>query len=259
LWRGPSLEATVPIEAERAKAYRQLLAQQYVSKMDYLQFEQQRIDRAQELAARKRKLTQDHAALEEAELSFQAFISEFQRARQTELAAAETKAASLAQELIKAEQRTGLQTLTSPIDGVVQQLAVHTMGGVVTPAQRLMLVVPREAPLEVEAWIDNKDIGFVKAGQPAQIKVETFPFTIYGLVEGSVVSVSNDAVPQENAALLYATRLAMAHTTMQVEQHPVNLVPGMAVMVEIHTGTRRVIEYFLSPLLKGLTESLRER
>ena len=253
------LNATVPIENERAATYKKLLADQYVSKMDYLQFEQQRIDRQQELAGQKQKLLQDSAALSEAEKNYRLVEAEFQHARQSELSDAETKAASLSQEVVKADQKTEFQKLTSPIDGVVQQLAVHTVGGVVTPAQQLMVVVPQESPIEVEAWLENKDIGFVTIGQPVQIKVETFPFTIYGIIDGKILTVSNDAIQQEKGGLVYSTRASMARSTMQVEHTQVNLTPGMAVTVEIKTGTRRAIEYFLSPLLKSAQESIRER
>jgi hemolysin D len=255
------LEATVPIENERAAAYRALLAQQYVSKMDYLQFEQQRIDKAQEWAGQKSKLRQDYAALAEAEQNYQVFISEFQQSKQAELSAMETKAASLIQEVRKAEQKTELQKLVSPIDGVVQQLAVHTVGGVVTPAQPLLMVVPQDHPVEVEAHLENRDIGFVREGQPVELKIETFPFTLYGTIPGKVLTVSDDAVPlnKEKGGLVYASRVSMDRATMQVEGKQIHLTPGMAVTVEIKTGQRRVIEFLLSPLLKSMKESLRER
>ena len=253
------LQATVPFETERAAAYKKLLQDQFVSKMDYLQFEQQRIDKTQELAGQQQKLVQDGAALAEAVKNHRALMSEFQQARQTELATAETKAASLEQEVIKAEQRTEFQNLAAPIDGVVQQLAVHTVGGVVTPAQPLMMIVPQESALDIEAWVENKDIGFVNAGQPVEIKIETFPFTLYGTVDGRVMSVSDDAIPQEKAGLVYAARVSMAQSTMLIAGKRITLTPGMAVTVEIKTGARRVIEYFLSPLLKSVDESIRER
>jgi hemolysin D len=255
------LEATVPIEAERSAAYRRLLDLQYVSRMDFLQFEQQRIEKAQELAGQKSKLRQDQAALAEAERNYRALISEFQQNKQTELSITETKAASLLEEVRKAGQRTELQRLSSPIDGVVQQLAVHTVGGVVTPAQNLLVVVPHEHPLEIEAMIENKDIGFVKEGQSVEIKVETFPFTLYGTISGNIVSISDEAVPsdKEKGDLLYASRVSMDRSTILVEDKPIHLSPGMAVTVEVRTGQRRVIEYLLSPLMKSMKESLRER
>ena len=255
------LEVTVPIEAERAEAYRSLLAQQYVSKMDYLQFEQQRIDKAQEWAGQKSKLRQDQAALAEAEQNYRALLSEFLQSKQAELSATETKAASLLQEVRKAGQKTDLQKLVSPIDGVVQQLAVHTVGGVVTPAQPLLIVVPQAHPVEVEAHFENKDIGFVREGQPVEIKVETFPFTFYGTIAGKVLTVSEDAVPleKEQGGLVYAGRISLDRATMLVEGKAIHLTPGMAVTVEVRTGQRRVIEYLLSPLLRSMQESLRER
>ena len=255
------LEATVPMEDERAAAYRALLVQQYVSKMDYLQFEQQRIDKAQEWAGQKSKLRQDQAALAESQQNYQALISDFQQSKQAELSAMEMKAASLIQEVRKAGQKTELQKLVSPIDGVVQQLAVHTVGGVVTPAQPLLMVVPQDHPVEVEAQLENRDIGFVKEGQPVELKIETFPFTLYGTIPGKVLTVSDDAVPldKDKGGLVYVTRVSMDRATMLVEGKQIPLTPGMAVTVEIKTGQRRVIEFLLSPLLKSMKESLRER
>jgi hemolysin D len=253
------LEATVPMETERAEAYKKLLEHEAVTKMDFLQAEGQRIDKTQELAGQKKKLQQDQAALAEAEKHYRAMRSEFQQSKQAELSALETKATSLAQEVTKAGQKAGLQRLIAPINGVVQQLAVHTVGGVVTPAQQLLMVVSQDHPVEVEAQVENKDVGFVKEGQLVEIKIETFQFTLYGTIPGSVLTVSDDAVPIEKVGLVYPTRVNMERSTMQVEGKQLNLLPGMAVTVEIKTGQRRIIEYLLSPLLKSMKESLRER
>jgi hemolysin D len=193
--------------------------------------------------------------------------------------AAEQKAAGLAQDVIKATERSKRQLLTAPIDGVVQQLAVHTVGGVVTPAQQLLEVVPREDHLEIEAMVSNRDIGFVHAGQDAQVKIDTFNFTRYGLLHGVVQSVSADAITRDRSArngkaaansgdtasepsdqeLVYAARVAIDRADMNVDGKTVSLSPGMAVTVEIKTGTRRVITYLLSPLLRFKQESMRER
>lgn len=253
------LEATVPMEAERAAAYKRLLEHEAVTKMDFLQAEGQRIDKTQELAGQKKRLQQDMAALAEADKHYRAMISEFQQSKQAELSILETKAASLAQDVTKAGQKADLQRLTTPIDGVVQQLTVHTVGGVVTPAQPLLIVVPQEHPVEVEAQVENKDVGFVSERQPVEIKVEAFPFTLYGTIPGRVLTVSGDAAPIEKVGLVYPTRVSMDRGTIQVEGKQVHLTSGMAVTVEIKTGQRRVIEYLLSPLLKSVQESLRER
>jgi hemolysin D len=253
------LDSTVPMQEQRAKAYKQLVDEDFVSRMEYLAAEKQRIDETQELAKQRELLGQDISALAEAEKNYEALKSEFQQTHMAELTSSETKSASLAQEVVKAGQRQGLQKLTAPIDGVVQQLAIHTVGGVVTAAQQLMVVVPQEHQLEIEAWVENKDIGFVKEGQSVEVKVEAFPFTRYGLIDGTMLSISNDAVPLEKGALVYAARVSMARSTIQVEDKLVNLSPGMSVSVEIKTGQRRLIEFFLSPLLKYGQESIRER
>jgi hemolysin D len=156
---------------------------------------------------------------------------------------------------------------------------------VVTPAQVLMVVVPVDSSIEVEAMVLNKDIGFVHDGDPAEIKIDTFNFTKYGLLHGSVLNVSQDSILREKPAaaqqgggndrqaagqasrtsepsgqeLLYAARVSLDRTQMEIEGKLVNLTPGMAVTVEIKTGRRRIIEYLLSPLLRYKQESLRER
>ena len=207
-------------------------------------------------------------------------VAEFHRTLFGDLAEAERKAAGLAGDLVRAEQRTKLQILTAPVDGVVQQLSVHTVGGVVTPAQQLAVVVPSDATLEVEAMISNRDIGFIHAGQDAQIKVDTFNFTRYGLLHGRVLNVSQDAIVRDapsdktkdhatdagstssepkDQQLSYAARVSLDHTKIPVEDTLANLTPGMAVTVEVKTGSRRIISYLLSPLLKYQQEAFRER
>jgi hemolysin D len=165
----------------------------------------------------------------------------------------------LEQEHLKADTRGKLMKLTSPVDGTIQQLGVHTVGGVVTPAQPMMVIVPRDNALEVEAFVENKDVGFVKAGQDAEVKIETFQYTKYGTIHAKVISVSHDAINDEKRGLIYLARVKMDRSTINVDGSEVNLSPGMAVSAEVKTGKRRVIEYFLSPLLQYGHESLRER
>ena len=152
-----------------------------------------------------------------------------------------------------------LLTLVAPVDGTVQQLQVHTIGGVVPAAQPLMLIVPREHQLEVEAMVLNKDIGFVKEGQTAAIKVDAFPYTKYGLVPGRVIHISRDAINDEKRGLVYKVKVGLDRDSLLVDGRDTKLGVGMAVNVDIKTGDRRVIEYVLSPLLQLHHESLRER
>jgi hemolysin D len=228
----------------------------------------------------RRKAREADAAVAALEETRKKIAEEYRRTLFDELAKAEQKAAALAQDVIKAQERTKLQVLTAPADGVVQQLTVHTVGGVVTPGQSLAVVVPLDSQLEIEAMVPNRDIGFVSAGQEAAIKVDTFNFTRYGLLHGQVLSVSQDAItrekPQdksgepnrgaENASseptgqeFVYAARVTLDRAEMQIEGRPVKLAPGMAVTVEIKTGSRRIISYLLSPLMRYRQEMMRER
>jgi len=274
------IEAVLPVVQERTDIRKVLFDHQTGSKVNYLEALQMLIENRKELDVQKSRLREADAALAAATQARVQAEGEFRRTLFSELAEAERKAAGLAHDLDKASERTRLQLLAAPVDGVVQQLAVHTIGGVVTPAQTLLVLVPLESHLEVEAMISNRDIGFVSAGQDAEIKVDTFNFTRYGLLHGQVLNVSTDAITRDRREeatrdgspatekstsepkgqeLVYAARVALNRTQMQIEGKSVPLGPGMAVTVEIRTGTRRIISYLLSPLLKYQQESLRER
>ena len=253
------LEQTAPIARRRAEDYQKLVKENFISQHGYLEREQNRIEQEQDLASSRARLTEIRAALMEVQRQQATLTAETRRQLLDQHNLAIQKAASLEQELVKADQRGRLMHLTAPVAGTVQQLAVHTVGGVVTPAQPLMVIVPTENVLEVEAMLPNKDIGFVNPGQAAEVKVETFPFTKYGTLHGTITQVSPDAIQDEKLGLIYATRVKLAKDTLQVENKTVRLTPGMAVTVEVKTGKRRVIEYFLSPLMQVSSESLRER
>lgn len=158
----------------------------------------------------------------------------------------------------KATTRRALLSLSAPVSGTVQQLEVHTLGGVVTTAQRLMEIVPDDA-LEVEASIENKDIGFVEVGQEASIKVDAFPYTQYGFLKGRVIAVANDAAPDKKTGLVFKARIRLPANVLIVHGKSVALTAGMQVTADIRTGKRSVATYFLSPLVENLQESMRER
>lgn len=253
------LEQTVPIAAQRARDFKGLVDNDFASRYDYLEKEEARIDLEADLATQRSRLQEIKAVLHEVESQRTVLIAETRRLALDSLNEAEQRVTTSTQELVKAESRDRLMTLTAPVNGTVQQLAVHTIGGVVTPAQPLMVIVPMDNALEVEAFLENKDIGFVNPGQESEVKIETFPFTKYGTIHAQVTHVSHDAINDEKKGLVYATRVRLSRSTMQVENKTTNLSAGMAVSVEIKTSQRRVIEYFLSPLLRYAGESLRER
>jgi hemolysin D len=253
------LAHTAPIARQRAEDYKNLLAQNFVSKHGYMERQQAQFEQEGELATQTEKLQEIRTSMREVDTQKAALIAETRRTILSRLDESEQKIAAATQDIIKARQRGQLLKLTAPVDGTVQQLAVHTVGGVVTPAQPLMIIVPRDNTVEVEAFVENKDIGFVKAGQEAEVKIETFQYTKYGTIHAKVISVSHDAINDEKRGLIYSARVKMDRSTINVDGSEVNLSPGMAVSAEVKTGKRRVIEYFLSPLLQYGHESLRER
>ena len=275
------LQAVIPVLQQRVAIKQLLDAHGTGSKASYLEIYQSLVEMQHELPVQQSKMHEAEAALAGITEAGTQTAAEFRRTLSSDLVEAQRKTAGLREDLIKATQRTQLQQLTAPVDGTVQQLAVNTIGGVVTPAQALLVVVPGDSHLEIEAMVSNRDIGFIHAGQEAQIKIDTFNFTRYGLIHGRVLSVSQDAItrdkPQDKSGdqtqqgasnatsepkgqeLVYAARISLDQTQMKVEENKVNLSPGMAVTVEVKTGSRSVLTYLLSPLLKYRHESLRER
>lgn len=274
------VQATIPVLQEKIDIHKGLLDKGLASRVVYLTQMQELVGLQQDILVLTSRLTEIDAAISLLKETREKTAVEYRRNVYDALTKAEQKANELAQDTIKAEQRTRLQRLTSPVDGTVQQLAVHTVGGVVTPAQMLAVVVPSESKLEIEATVANRDIGFVHPGQEAEVKVDTFNFTRYGLLRGEVISVSSDAVTrdvpragpfdrptrsgsaaieQRGQDLEYIARVALARTDMQIDEKLVTLTPGMAVTVEIKTGSRKIISYLLSPLARYRQETLRER
>ena len=253
------LQESLPIARQLAADYKRLLDKAYVAKHAYLEKEQQRLDQERELAVQQARVLELQAAKQQAESRRQSVLAQTRRAMLDLLHESEQRAAGLQQELSKAEQRNRLMHLTAPVDGTVQQLAIHTAGGVVTEAQPVMVIVPSNQPVEVEAMLENKDIGFVRPGQEVEVKVDTFTFTKYGVVHGTVVSISDDAIEDERLGLVYSTRIQLKENSIVVGDQQVALSPGMSIRAEVKTDKRRVIDYFLSPLKEHQSESLSER
>jgi hemolysin D len=253
------LKQTLPLVTQRADSLKKLSEQNLVARNTYLEVEQERIESLQDLAAQDANLASTSAAINELLEQRSLALADSRREAFEKIEELEKQNRTQRQELIKASDIAEDQVLSSPVDGVVQQLKVHTIDGVVSPAEQLLVVVPKDQTLEVEARVLNKDIGFVRAGQPVTVKIEAFPFTRYGVIDGTVTSVSNDAIADEKLGLYYAARVRVAKSTVVVDGVDVLLSPGMAVTAEVTTGTRRLIEYVLSPVMEHVKESGRER
>lgn len=266
------LQATLPIAAKREDDFLALQAQGFVSQHAGQDRTQVRIEMERDLATQRARLQEVQAAISQAQNALAAWRTDALRALNERHAKADLQARALGAESQKTGQREKLTTLTAPVAGTVQQLAVHTTGGVVTPAQVLMVVVPGEAQVTAEVTLENKDVGFVNVGQAAEIKLETFTFTRYGTVPATVKTITADAVMQQPAVqsdykgdpkttggAIFPATLALSAGSIVVDGKPIKLSPGMNLTAEIKTGKRRIIEYLLSPVQAYVGESLRER
>ncbi len=253
------LEDTVPMAQAREADFKRLVDQGYISGHATQDKTRERVELERDLATQRARLMESQAMLRESEGARASFRAETVRQLNDRNAQAATKRLQFGADHSKASQRERLTQLTAPVDGIVQQLSIHTTGGVVTSAQPLMIVVPDSPTATAEVTVANQDIGFVNAGQTATVKLETFPYTRYGTVEAKVEVVTADAVTDEKKGSYYPAILTLSQKDMDIDGKRIPLSPGMNITAEIMTGKRRVIEYLLSPLQRAGSESLRER
>jgi hemolysin D len=253
------LSDTVPILDRQIASMNALDAKGYAPGQRLLELQRQR---RQEAGDREVAVTQISRGMAEAGKLDQQIRETREQARRTalaDLAKAEGDAILRREEVTKARQMSRFQRIVAPVDGTVQQLDVHTVGGVVEAAKPLMNVVPARGGLEVEAKILNKDVGFVRVGQDAAVKLEAFPFTRYGSVPGRVRSISRDAVQDKDLGLVYIATVTLDRTFIDADEQRYALASGLAGTVDVRTGTRNIISYLLSPLETSFAQAGREK
>ena len=250
---------SLPIIEEQLAVQEHLLTGGITRRPDMLNQRQKQIDVTSEISNAEANEIQTNAKVTARVRKREEMIATYRAGVLDRRTEALRKAASLDQQLTKEEKRRLDRQLKTPVDGTVFGLVVFTVGGVVTTKDVLMRIVPSGSKLEAEVTVQNKDIGFIDQGQPAEIKLETFPFTRYGLIAGTVKEVSRDAIQDEKQGLVYRAVVSLATERILVGSKWVPLTPGMSAQAEIKTGRRPVIDYFLSPFLRYRDESLRER
>jgi len=253
------ITAILPIIQQKERAMESLYRSGSGTRFAWLEIKQELIQQNQDLIAQHHRLDELAAQRGSNREKRKQILSDFKKERVTEHLQALEEIEQSRLELKRAQKREDLNRLTAPVDGKVQNLKIHTLGGVAESAQELMIIVPDNTPLEIEALALNKDIGFIKKGQTVEIKVDSFPFTRYGLIKGNVARISADALENEQMGLVYPITVSMNDDKIQVKDRFFKLVLGMAVTAEIKTDDRRIIDYFLSPLLTYQSEALRER
>ena len=258
LVQAAKLTETIPLLDQQLDAYEGLLTKGYAAKLKVIEMRRQRFatirDREAALAtARKAEAQSSSASSTMAQSKAEA------RTRiLTDLAKAEADARLRQEELTKSRQRSSLQRLIAPVDGTITQLSIHTIGGVVEAAKPIMVVVPKGGSLIAEVKILNKDVGFVKEGQPVAIKLEAFPFTRYGTIPGQVESIGSDAIEDEKLGFVYPARIILKPNTKGAIGN-FKLDAGLSATADIRTGRRSILTYLISPINETIRDSARER
>jgi hemolysin D len=250
---------TVPILDHEIDNMNQLDERGYAPGLRLLELQRQR---RQEAGDHDVAMAQQSRGYSEARKLDQQMVQTREQARRTalaDLAKAEAEAILRREEVTKATQKRKFQRIVASTEGTIQQLTLHTIGGVVEPARTLMVIVPAQGGLEVEARVLNKDVGFIHIGQPVQVKLEAFPFTRYGAVAGTIKGISRDAVPDQKLGSVYMVTIILKSPSIIVDGNSVPLSPGLAVTADVRTGTRRIISYLLSPLQTSIQQAGRER
>ncbi|MEB5961288.1 HlyD family type I secretion periplasmic adaptor subunit [Enterobacter sichuanensis] len=247
------------IEKQRLHDFEKLQKKNYLSQHELYQQQSKTIENDQDLASQREQLQQIEESIHQVEKERLVNLQTLKRDTLDSLRQANEDIQQLSEQVDKTRQRQTWMSLTSPVAGTVQQLAFHNEGGVVMEGQAIMLIAPQDDRIEVETMIENKDIGFVKAGQDVVVKIESFPYTRYGYLTGKVKHVSFDAIEDEKRGLLFSARILLDQHHINVEGTNIPLNAGMNVTTEIKTGKRRVIDYLLSPLQTTLDRSFTER
>jgi hemolysin D len=253
------LADTVPILDRQIANMNRLNAKGYAPGLRLLELQRQR---RQEVGERDVSVTQISRGLSEARKLEQQIRETREQARRTaltDLAKAEADAILRREEVTKARQKSQFQRLVAPADGTIQQLEVNTIGGVIEATKPLMTLVPSQGGIEVEARILNRDVGFVRVGQEAAVKLEAFPFTRFGSVPGRVRSISRDAVQDKELGLVYTATIILDRNYVDTDGRRMTLSPGLAATVDVRTGSRRIISYLISPLQTSISQAGRER
>ena len=237
------IEKLLPSVEERIEKKRILVEKKLLARLTFLEQEEELTNLQEQRNVQAKKMAETEANIESLKKEQRQYLAEF----------------DYQQELIKYQEALKRTTVKAPLSGYVQQLVYHTKGGVVETAKPIMNIVPEDYKLEAEVQILNKDIGFVRAKQDVEIKIDSFPFTKYGTIKGKVRNISGDAIQDEKLGLVFNARLTLMDNKIKADGQIIQLKPGMSVTAEIKTGKRRVIEYLLSPVMKYLNESMRER
>jgi hemolysin D len=265
------LVQTLPHYRQQAAAYEKLLGEGFAGKLMHTDKQRELIEKEQDLLAQEAVIASAQGTILQEQKKIEQITADYRRQLQTERVDIASQLEKSSQEMAKQEHRNTYLELKAPQDGVVKDLATHTVGTVTSPGTILMTLVPIDEHLRAEVWVKNDDIGFIHPTQSVKVKVAAFTFQKYGMVQGQVAQVSADASEQgandgqqgqakaRGDRFTYKTMIDLKAQLLETDGAKHRLTPGMQVSAEIHLGTRSVLEYLLSPVTKAFREAARER
>ncbi|ESP94197.1 HlyD family type I secretion periplasmic adaptor subunit [Pseudoalteromonas luteoviolacea] len=253
------IQTMLPLIEERTQSLKVLENEKLVAREQYLALKQEALDLAGQLPIEQATVRELKSQVNQAKAQYALLLTDFRKQSLIELNDALSRQATLKQQLAKSTFLEEKTRLVAPVSGTVEALSVTTIGQIVTPAQELMRIVPKNDTLIVDAGLLNKDIGFVFNGQVVEVKIESFPFTRYGVIEGKVIDVSMDAIEHDVHGLVFPIKVSIEKQLMLIDGRTVALSSGMAATAEVKTGYRRIIEFLLSPIIQSVDEGARER
>jgi HlyD family secretion protein len=268
------LQQVLPHYVEQEKAFEKLAQGGFAGHLMYTDKRRERIEKEQDLRTQRFAIGASKALIEQSQVKIAQITADYRRQLETERVQVAAELEKARQELAKQRHRRELLELRAPQAGIVKDLATHTAGTVAAPGTILMTLVPQDDKLVAEVWVSNDDVGFVRAGQEAKLKLAAFQFQKYGLLRGKVLHVNADATeaPSPNTRsdaltgrdrpmgpLAFRTLVELGGQELVSGGEHFSLQPGMQVVSEIHLGTRSVLEYLLSPVRGAFHDAARER
>ncbi|MDO9053113.1 MAG: HlyD family type I secretion periplasmic adaptor subunit [Gallionella sp.] len=265
----------LPHYRAQENAYHDLVKDGYVSQLSATDKARERIEKEQDLKSQQHIIAAARATLLQSSERSDKIIADYHRQLQSERADISVKLEKLEQGLVKQQYRRALHELKAPQDGIVKDLATHTVGAVISPGTILMTLVPNDEILRAEVWVSNQDVGFIHIGEHVKLKLVSYQFQKYGMIDGQVTNLSADAsdAPREAAGqsgthvnkhgngqpFTYRALIDLKAQELVADGVRHSLTPGMQVTAEIHLGTRTILEYLLSPVSGAFHEAARER
>lgn len=236
-----------------------LLQEGGISQFQYMEYEERALREENDLNSYITKERQIKASIKENKEKYQSIYITTKREHLLAIEDSYNNMNKIKEDIVKNEVIIKYGNIKAPVSGFIQELKYHTIGGVVEPAKELLKIVEAGSELEVETFILSKDIGFVQKGMPVAIKLDSFQFTKYGFIHGIVRNISEDAINDEKLGLVYPTKIKLDKNYINIDGKNIKLNYGMSLTAEIKTGQRKVIEFFISPIMKHVNESIKER